>query len=467
MRVRVAGLSKHPKTAMYGFRMAVPERHRAALGLREIKESYGTRNEAEALIRHAPKLAQVLNLFARLDAELDGKVEEEGKRIVHQGFEALARRNLAKHDDGVTSMMDAETNVVLGMLIVLSFRVRCTWGADHAWRAEQELFGEVSDGDAIASAPVAILDSAAQETVVARINTFEGRFVDVSADCCHPSAKSPISNRRTHGWGYREIARALLERGDLAFAEMEVMLVAEAARVEVTPGTKLYHAVAEGVLVKLAHHEAAAWTMNPCSVALGSAGPAAPSQATTVLAPGTRRTLEDAFSAWCKDRRIDPEKPHKTADEWRTAKRRFIDLHGDVPIQAITREMVIDFRDRCFELPSRPKKAIKDLPLVEQAEIAKKQQLKLLGANTVEKQICAIRSLLQAAVDRQWISSNVAAAIPVDGAGYAGDERDYFTSEEMALIFSSPLAIDPDAADIGRVTGTDLLRKLENTRTEQ
>lgn len=446
MRVRVTGLIKHPKTGMYGFRMAVPDRHRASLNLREIKESYGTRCEAEALRKHVPKLAQVLKLFAQLEGELDGKASEDAERVVSQGFEALARRNLAQHDDGVSTLADAETNVILGMLMVLSFRVRCTWGKYHAWRAEQELLGDVSDDDLVATAPVGILNVADQQAVVAKINTFEGRFVDFPSERPENSSKALIGNPRTQGMAYREIAIGLIARGDLAFAEMEVMLVAEAAGVEVTPGTKLYDSVARGVLAKLAHHRSAAWIMDsPDAAPRPSIHQAAPSTAPEVLLVELPRTLEDAFSAWCKDHRIDPEKPHKTADEWRTAKRRFVDLHGEVQLHAITREMVIDFRDRCFGLPSRPKRAVKALALVKQVEIAKKQQLKTLGPNTVEKQICAIRSLLQAAFDRGWVSSNVAANVPVEGAGYVGDERDYFTSEELALIFSSPLATDPDA----------------------
>ena len=67
MRVRVAGIWKHPKSGIYWFRMGVPERHRASVGQREIKETLRTRSEIEARLKHAAKLIEVTSLFARLE----------------------------------------------------------------------------------------------------------------------------------------------------------------------------------------------------------------------------------------------------------------------------------------------------------------------------------------------------------------------------------------------------------------
>ena len=85
--------------------------------------------------------------LARLDSEQLLNLEEEATRICRNGFANFPRRNLARHDDGVTTLAHAETNVVIGMWTVLAYRARCTSGAEHAWQAEQELLGDVSDDE--------------------------------------------------------------------------------------------------------------------------------------------------------------------------------------------------------------------------------------------------------------------------------------------------------------------------------
>ena len=49
MRIAVSGLFKHPKTGIYHFRKAIPEKLRATAGKREWKVSLGTRDSKEAL----------------------------------------------------------------------------------------------------------------------------------------------------------------------------------------------------------------------------------------------------------------------------------------------------------------------------------------------------------------------------------------------------------------------------------
>lgn len=85
------------------------------------------------------------------------------------------------------------------------------------------------------------------------------------------------------------------------------------------------------------------------------------------------------------------------------------------------------------------------LPLAKQAQIAREQKLPTLSPNTVEENLCVVRSLLEAALGKRWVDKNVASNVEVEGAGYFGDERDYFTIEELRMILSSPLGTDPDA----------------------
>ncbi len=91
MRVRVAGPYKPKRSSFWWFRMAVPDRLRAAIGQREIKETLGTTDLAEALVRHARKLADVRTLFASLDQQQASSIDDRADKIVREGLGALAR----------------------------------------------------------------------------------------------------------------------------------------------------------------------------------------------------------------------------------------------------------------------------------------------------------------------------------------------------------------------------------------
>jgi len=450
MRVRVAGIWKHPKSGIHWFRMAVPERHRAAVGQREIKESLRTRNEAEARLKHAAKLVEVTSLFARLDGEIAADVDEEAKRICRRGFEVLARRNLRHHDDGVTTLKDAESNVLIGMLSLLAFRARCTWGEDHRLRAELHLLGDSDDEPSPATVPAGITDPDRQDAVVERIHALESRFVP-TLDHAENEIRVLCGNPKTQGLAYREIAAGVLQRCDWKFVELEVMVVAEAAQAPLRIGERLYDAVAEQVLTKLTDRQAGKTMFLATAGLISEYHVEGESSSTANKIGSSRHTLRDAFKQWCRNRGIvldqdgKPAKANKTADEWALACRRMDDLFGPIFLDQITAQMIHDFRDILAGLPSRPKAEIGRMPLREQVLIAEKLKLQTLNPNSIKKQVTAVHTMLGAAVGIDWIARNVAENVTVAGAGHTGNERDFFTLEELRMIFASPLMTDPDA----------------------
>ncbi|WP_390901681.1 DUF6538 domain-containing protein [Sphingomonas paucimobilis] len=69
MRVRVAGLYRHPRSRMWWFCMVVPERYRLAAGKRKWKYALETSDKSEARLRHAEKLAKARRYMAGADAQ--------------------------------------------------------------------------------------------------------------------------------------------------------------------------------------------------------------------------------------------------------------------------------------------------------------------------------------------------------------------------------------------------------------
>lgn len=59
--------TKHPKSGVYQFRRAVPDRLRPLLGKTEVKRSLGTKDPQEAKRRHAEVSAQVVAEWADLE----------------------------------------------------------------------------------------------------------------------------------------------------------------------------------------------------------------------------------------------------------------------------------------------------------------------------------------------------------------------------------------------------------------
>lgn len=143
MRVRVSGLWRHPRSQMFWFRVAVPERYRSRLGKREIKQSLGVTDEQKAVQLAAAKHAETRSYFAQLDNEASLGTTYQAEHIVRLGFEHLAQSNHTYHSDREFDLGRATDNVTLTMLTMLSFRTRLDWGGDYAVQAQRDSIGHV------------------------------------------------------------------------------------------------------------------------------------------------------------------------------------------------------------------------------------------------------------------------------------------------------------------------------------
>lgn len=158
---------------------------------------------------------------------------------------------------------------------------------------------------------------------------------------------------------------------------------------------------------------------------------------------GRARTISQVFEAWAGEQ---PLESRKLCDEWRVAVRRFVELFGDKDVTAITSDMVLDFREAMRRLPSRPKRAVAALPLLEQIEVARRDGLRCLSGPTVGKLVSGIRVTLGYACDPlRLIKTNPAAAVSVTDATSDPDARLAFEPDELARIFGSDLMTDPDS----------------------
>jgi hypothetical protein len=124
----VSGLWRHPKSQMFWFRIAVPERYRARVGKREIKQSLGVTDEQKAIQLAAAKHAETRNYFAQLDNEASLGTNHQAEQIVRLGFEHLAQSNQAYHADSEFDEARAPDSLTLMMMTTFcAGQGRCRW----------------------------------------------------------------------------------------------------------------------------------------------------------------------------------------------------------------------------------------------------------------------------------------------------------------------------------------------------
>jgi integrase len=147
-------------------------------------------------------------------------------------------------------------------------------------------------------------------------------------------------------------------------------------------------------------------------------------------------TIMQVYEAWAT---FEPREA-KLVDEWRTAVKRFAQLHDNPPVNQITTSMVRAYRRTCAGLPSRAKQEVTALPLLEQVVLAEKEGLPTLSPATVNKALSAIRVILEHAVEElEIIEANVAKTVKSMPKKSLEDARLAFEPEDMVRIFTSPL----------------------------
>lgn len=413
----------------------MPERYRARVGKREIKQSLGVTDEQKAVQLVATKHAETRIYFAQLDNEASLGTTYQAEQIVRLGFEQLAQSNQAYQAEHEFDLARATDNLTLTMLTMLSFRTRLDWGGDYAAQAQRDSIGHVVehfDSTFPFPGPV-ILGEEFRKSTAANIAVLE--------------------KASTQGAAYRELARALLAAQDWRAVEFEVLIVAKAAGTVVKPSGALYEAMAEQILSRLVDHRFGHWPQDIdlvlAPIADATSAKLIKLEMPTFAADNPNeeidgpKTLTEAMVIWKEARAV--KKPEKIDDEYKLAIARYREFFGTEDLRLITSKTVKTFRTLVAQLPSRPKKVVGALPLMQQIEFAKRDNLPTLALPTILKQITGIKSMLRIAVEEEVIAVNPAAGISVPGAKHSGGERDHFSDADIKLIYESPLMTDPCA----------------------
>ena len=147
-------------------------------------------------------------------------------------------------------------------------------------------------------------------------------------------------------------------------------------------------------------------------------------------------SLSILFQRWLKERKPS----RKTELEYQSIVRRFESVTGVTLISEIDRAMVRRFKDVLLALPRNTPAAFKGCRIDELVEWARQQEdIETLSAGTIKKQLGAIGTLMNWAVDNAYIEKNPVGRIRLATPRHAPPRRLPYDDGDLELIFTSPL----------------------------
>jgi len=150
----------------------------------------------------------------------------------------------------------------------------------------------------------------------------------------------------------------------------------------------------------------------------------------------TMRLLQ-LFDAWQGSMSPRPQ----TALEFKASVIDFIDFAGDIPVSAITSDLLFDYRDEAIKLPATMPRADRTLTFTQRVAKHADAEPKCKPA-TLKKRVGAIQALVKHAFTERWIPSNPGASIKIPGYSKQSRRRRSFEDHELAALCAAPLFTD-------------------------
>ncbi len=372
---------------IWQFRRAVPEELVSVVRRLEIKQSLQTRDPAEAKLRHAVAFAESERLFAQARAQLSGE-----SILTPEDVKQLASRWYR----GETLRMD-------------------TLGEFTSWLAAERVVTDPTDGDEVA------LYCTLKEhwerdgegwSVEAMVEPIAVRMLRESG--------LPVPTKQTPAWTWlvSEFDARVHQLSSWALARHEGgrALPGDGALPHVPLSPEVHHATLTKAHAKKGH------------------------------------TLKALFDAYAEGKRSTDKSrsTEVTLGEYGSAIDDFIEMHGDVGVESISRDLVSEHHIELAKLPTKGKGMAK-LTAPERIARAERDGLPRLSTATVRNRLRKLSAVLTYGVGRGWLTEN-----PINASGLGREvaraatrqqgavrRRKDYAPEELAAIFSSIAFTDP------------------------
>jgi integrase len=166
-------------------------------------------------------------------------------------------------------------------------------------------------------------------------------------------------------------------------------------------------------------------------------------------APPSGDTLRAAFEGWKKARNPSP----RTLQEYERALNLFTELHGDLPVAAITKPHARTFREHLQDIPRQRTGDLLKAPLPVLAEYGRAHpDVPKITTTTVNKLMGGLQAISVWARDQGVIPDEVVWSDPFSRMRLEEDEseREPFTISELQKLFASPVFTDEERPNGGR-----------------
>jgi len=150
--------------------------------------------------------------------------------------------------------------------------------------------------------------------------------------------------------------------------------------------------------------------------------------------------FRELLALWREEKKPRPQ----SCSEVERATEDLIDYLGDVPVETLTSDMLMDYRDEARKLPASMPRQDRALPFNERLSRHERSGTPRVSATTLKKRIGSIQALLGFAHQQRWISQNAGVGIRITGFSRAARGRRSFMPGELAQLFSSDLFLRPD-----------------------
>jgi integrase len=146
--------------------------------------------------------------------------------------------------------------------------------------------------------------------------------------------------------------------------------------------------------------------------------------------------LSQAFERW----RIEHQGPQKTANEFLAQIRRFISLHGDLPIDRITKAHVREFKDAMLKWPANLSNAERRRPVPELLKAYEGLEVPRLSPKTInEKCLAPLKAVLAHCENDGLLESNPAVGIRAKEPKLAEVSRLPYSDDDLRTILAFPI----------------------------
>ena len=230
--------------------------------------------------------------------------------------------------------------------------------------------------------------------------------------------------------------KAALARGDISVVADEVDEILATAGIKLDHGSASFRKLALAILkvdveaykAMAARQEGEPVATPPAPPSLNGVPPAA--------APGPGDiTVSALWELYVQERKPPP----KTLSEFGTHLRRFREVNGDLPLRAVTKAHVRDFKDAMLKMPARMKAPLRKLTvpqLLERfANDTDTPRLSLASINS--RALGAVSAVFGYAADNGYMENNPATGVKATGPANHGPSRLPYSPADLKAIFSS------------------------------